>query len=255
MSLQVVRDSSSLKTPSPGVIQHSLLFTTEESLISALNALKDESVDSAHLVGIIPNDNILISLFRVLKILAKMTVEGITTREAGQEVSTDMKIQGFSNVVAASDGGERFVVCQKPAMEVGASAPLQSTKSASTSAPVATWKMNTDDLAEDDLVEEDTLLNDGLSIQPMSCDPHGESKGGGKRRACKNCSCGLAELEASQASENKEDAIKQFKTSQNSGCGNCSKGDAFRCASCPFLGKPSFKPGQEKLILSVGDDI
>ena len=114
--------------------------------------------------------------------------------------------------------------------------------------------MNVNDLAEDDLVDEDILLNDGLDIQPMSCEPNGESKEGGKRRACKNCSCGLAELEAQEVSDTKQSAIKEFKSTQSSGCGSCSKGDAFRCASCPFLGKPKFEPGQEKVILSMGGD-
>lgn len=259
---QVVSNNEQLRPAVSGELQTNLLFSDDASLLNALERVKDETVDEARVVGFIPTDSVIGELFRVMNTWSKLTIEGIATREAGQEVSTDLKIQGFSNVLAASDNGERFVVCQKPDLQVGVSAALPAAAevavaAASTAVPIVskTWTMNTNDLAEGDLVDEDALLDDGLEITPMACEPSDESKTGGKRRACKNCSCGLAELEAQEASAKKDSAIKEFKSVQSSGCGNCSKGDAFRCASCPFLGKPTFQPGQEKLVLSMGDDI
>jgi anamorsin len=251
--LIVYTSKSKLKAALPGELHQSILFSDESSLSSALDRMKGILLDEARFVDVIPSDDTISFVFDALKPWAKLIIQNIESREVGQEISTDLKIQGFSNVLAASDEGERFVVCQKPDIEIGNSATLP-TKSTSSNTKTAVWSMQTSDLAEDDLVDEDDLLDDGLVVVPAACEPNGESKGEGKRRACKNCSCGLAEQEAAEVSNAKSETTAVFKDVKSSGCGNCSKGDAFRCGGCPFLGKPVFEPGSEKLVLAMGDD-
>lgn len=116
-------------------------------------------------------------------------------------------------------------------------------------------------------VDENELLNaDGIQVQVESTTAAtdcGTASLQNKRKPCKNCSCGLADIyygktntfeDAGGAVENlvdnlevKADAATGIKTNS---CGNCALGDAFRCASCPYLGLPPFKPG-EKVSLST----
>ncbi|XP_020285617.1 anamorsin homolog [Pseudomyrmex gracilis] len=115
--------------------------------------------------------------------------------------------------------------------EIGSSVPLSLGKKKPN-----VWKL--DDPVDEDLIDEDNLLDESDLIKPdaSSLKVCGTT---GKRKACKDCTCGLAE-ELSGKTPN-ESTVK-------SSCGNCYLGDAFRCASCPYLGMPAFKPG-EKVVL------
>merc|ERR1711976_285994 len=72
-----------------------------------------------------------------------------------------------------------------------------------------------------------------------------------KPRACKNCSCGRKEVEEAMDTEQLEKDIA--KGNVKSECGSCFLGDAFRCATCPFRGLPTFQPG-DKIKLDLGGD-
>jgi len=152
----------------------------------------------------------------------------------------------------------------KPTWQIGEKAtislqglilPQPSTIDVPVSASTASWNISADDLQEDDLIDEDTLLGEAPpALLPTvlgegGCGPG--TAGTTKRRACKNCSCGLKEMEEAEIAG--QTAVKINPIEQGSACGNCFKGDAFRCASCPYRGKPAFKPGEESVILALDE--
>ena len=91
---------------------------------------------------------------------------------------------------------------------------------------------------EDDLLAEEAKT--GSQVKTFAS----ESDCLTKPKACDNCTCGRKEQE-----ENEEMAEKVKKDLENgnvkSNCGKCYLGDAFRCATCPYLGQPAFEPGDK----------
>ncbi|XP_077371641.1 anamorsin [Festucalex cinctus] len=142
----------------------------------------------------------------------------------------------------------------KPNFEVGSSTSIklsfgkaapQPEKLALDPNTVKMWTLSANDMNDDDvdLVDSDALLDeddlkkpDPLSLKAPSC-----GAGAKKKKACKNCTCGLA--------EELEEKGQQKTNLPKSACGSCYLGDAFRCASCPYMGMPAFKPG-EKIVLA-----
>lgn len=224
-----------------------------EELISYLKATAGDSLDELHISGIAVDESVLFEALRVLKPNCKVVIENsIPTRSAGQLLDGDLQIAGFMNSMVAKDPstGVRFAVATKPDVAVGAAAKVNIGQDSS-----AKWEMSALDLAEGDLVDEKDLLDDGLDTTkiPGGCGDAPAAEGG-KKRACKNCSCGLAEQEAAGIVAGAPKTVEE-KITKSSSCGNCAKGDAFRCAGCPFLGKPAFEPGQERVMLTSIDDI
>jgi len=100
-----------------------------------------------------------------------------------------------------------------------------------------------------------------LTSPAEACKPNGK-----RRRACKDCTCGLREKIAAEDAATRDEADRNLKTmklgaddltevdftvqGKVGSCGNCALGDAFRCDGCPYIGLPAFKPGEEVRLLN-----
>ncbi|KAL1412645.1 electron carrier [Vanrija albida] len=168
-----------------------------------------------------------------------------------------------------------------PAVKLAAR-PLGLKRSANKTAKAAIWAIDSPLLADNGR----SLLTPEDKLRPECVIPDGDGKKVKRRRACKDCTCGLAEIEREEEAQSSA-AIKEAQRAfflegdddipdhvrnatigvegvwptefraeakKTSSCGSCYLGDAFRCGSCPYLGLPPFKPG-EKVQLSIGDDL
>lgn len=167
--------------------------------------------------------------------------------------------------------------------DVNSKRKLQETK-------LAYFSESDDEDEEDQIIDENNLISEVRTanlVVPKKCElPNGKKR----RKACKDCTCGLKEIEAQETSdkltlqnsilnqmvqlanleamkieEKMKNAVKfddndlaeiDFTVEgKKGGCSSCSLGDAFRCDGCPYLGLPPFKPGEVVSIDNFGEDI
>lgn len=123
-----------------------------------------------------------------------------------------------------------------------------------------------EELERAERIDPDSLLTEEDRKKPLNipeaCKPNTK-----RRRACKDCTCGLAQrieaedkakradADANLAKLNASDLNEVDFTVQGKvgSCGNCALGDAFRCDGCPYIGLPAFKPGEE--VRLVNNDV
>lgn len=202
--------------------------TIISEIFQDISTFSSDSVGTV-IVTIALESSILIELLKILKPPGQII---ITKFQNPNKLRLDLTTNGFMDIKIS----DTYISATKPTFKIGSSVKLNLMKK-----PNAVWKI--DDVLDDEseTIDPDDLLDEEDFKKP---DPSSlrVCNTTGKRKACKDCSCGLA-----------EELNNEKITVQNgpkSSCGNCYLGDAFRCASCPYLGMPAFKPGEKVQLAS-----
>lgn len=185
---------------------------------------------------------------------------------------SELTLAGFDQISALPNEGT--IIAQKPSQTRSNGAlRLPRRRTTDKAAKKALWALNAPSSTPS--IDATALLTEADRARPVpTCEPVNANTPR-KKKACKNCSCGLAELEAEEASKapvvmldgtvdgqavvmNQSERERLLRAAGNaqkatSSCGSCFLGDAFRCTGCPYLGLPAFKPG-EKVEIDFGMD-
>lgn len=174
----------------------------------------------------------------------------------------ELTLAGFTVLANVLRGEDSRVIAQKPGptpriLSNGAVPLRPKADPARQSSKKAIWTLSSPSTPS---IDAEALLTTADRTRPSPiCEPANASAPR-RKKACKGCSCGLAEIEAEEAKSGKvvlldvdgavevgagdtekERLIAAAKAAPKatSSCGSCFLGDAFRCASCPYLGASS----------------
>jgi len=201
-------------------------------------------------------DKILEKVFRYLSNDGTLQLELCQGVDNAVLLKTELKLCGFKDIVVEDSSVEKKTVwtARKPNCDFGVSMDIGNSTTASTHSggntrtnneTVQLWTQLSQ-MEQDDLVDESTLVewNDakenGVEKSASACGAEGKG-----RKPCANCTCGKAEKQSTVKFSKTAMSLTESVAPSSSACGNCYRGDAFRCAGCPYLGLPPFKPGEK----------
>ena len=153
-----------------------------------------------------------------------------------EQVQSLAKMNGFTNV--QFNGEQAVLVAQKPQFKAGGTSLKDRKKKEAAPATTENPWGNLESNGDAQLISEDTLMKgDASEDVTAKFGKDGDRIIAGK--PCADCTCGKKELFEGAN-------ISKLETGQvESSCGKCYLGDAFRCATCPYLGKPAFEAGDK----------
>ncbi|KAI6004083.1 DUF689-domain-containing protein [Pisolithus albus] len=180
----------------------------------------------------------------------------------------ELTLVGFSIIETVSEDKDARIVAQKPLAPTPA--PTPSKPLTGSSLPLRRKPSGTFSSPSTPAIDAEALLTDADRARPVpTCAPR-------RKRACKSCTCGLAEVEAEETRKGNvvlldADGVVEVGSGETekqrllaaakatpkatSSCGSCFLGDAFRCEGCPYMGLPPFNPGEKVEINLSMDDI
>lgn len=202
-----------------------------------------------------PRLSVLLS--HVLSSLIPMGTLHMTNLDSSfTSLPSELTLAGFT-ILSPSDAGGTLIA-QKPAARLSLSAravalPRRTTDPAKKK---ALWTLTSPTTPS---IDPESLLTSADHERPVpTCEPLAKSGALRRKKACKNCTCGLAELEEEETQQSKVvfldgaegGGTQEVQLSEKerlaaaaaaapkatSSCGNCYLGDAFRCSSCPYVG-------------------
>lgn len=231
------------------------LAPTAYSAIHIILPPQELETDSTKIVPIFP------------QLLNALAHHGTLHAPSSPALRGELVLAGF--VILTERDSEGILIAQRPALaSTSAALPLRRLKGASSAAngqkkaaKAALWALAAAPSPGVGTVDAEALLTAEDRARPAACEPGATVRGAGprRRRACKGCTCGLAEELAAeaaaapvvlvdgmeggagarvvdQAERTRLLAAAAAAPKATSSCGNCHLGDAFRCDGCPYLG-------------------